>query len=156
LILLGILAIDAALLTQTFVDQEDLPTTPALISAPTADSPPTSQTDSYSSSRDYQAPEPAEKEMPPELQGEQPGPENGEIKPAQPQITLLVPKHMPLDRKIYTVKKGDTLWDISRRFTGTPYNYPEVARVNEIENPDIIYPKQRILLKRAKDSQQRQ
>ncbi len=48
--------------------------------------------------------------------------------------------------KIYEVKKGDTLWDISERYTGDPFNYPMIASDNEIKNPHFILPGQRILL----------
>lgn len=39
----------------------------------------------------------------------------------------------------YTVKPGDTLWDIAQR-NGTTYQ--EIARLNNISNPDLIYPDQ--------------
>jgi nucleoid-associated protein YgaU len=44
------------------------------------------------------------------------------------------------------VKKGDTLWAISKRFTGNPFNYPQVAKENNIKNPDLIFPGQEIRL----------
>ncbi|MCK4838519.1 MAG: LysM peptidoglycan-binding domain-containing protein, partial [Desulfobulbaceae bacterium] len=69
-------------------------------------------------------------------------------KAAQPPLTLIVPDNLPLATHIYKVKKGDTLWAISMRFTGNPYNYPSVAQENEINNPDLIFPEQPILLKR--------
>ncbi|MBE6007657.1 MAG: DUF3794 domain-containing protein [Lachnospiraceae bacterium] len=48
---------------------------------------------------------------------------------------------------IYTVRKGDTLWDIAKRFNTT---VDEILAINRIEEPDIIYPGQRVLvLKRA-------
>lgn len=48
---------------------------------------------------------------------------------------------------VYEVKPGDTLWGISERYTGSGFNYPDVARENRIRNPDLIFPEQRIEVK---------
>lgn len=41
----------------------------------------------------------------------------------------------------YTVKKGDTLWDISATFLNSPWLWPEIWHVNpHIENPHLIFP----------------
>ena len=38
------------------------------------------------------------------------------------------------------VKKGDTLYDISRKFSGHGMYYPQILLFNKIKNPKLIYP----------------
>ncbi|MDY6970119.1 MAG: LysM domain-containing protein, partial [Spirochaetota bacterium] len=45
---------------------------------------------------------------------------------------------------IYEVVKGDTLYEITEHFTGYGFDYFEVAKENNIENPDLIFPKDKI------------
>ncbi len=51
---------------------------------------------------------------------------------------------------VYVVKKGDTLWDISRKFTKENWRWPELWGINrsKVRNPHLIYPGQRIVLDR--------
>ncbi len=44
---------------------------------------------------------------------------------------------------VYIVKKGDTLWKLAKRFNTT---VAEIATVNEIDDPDVIIPGQRLLI----------
>ena len=44
---------------------------------------------------------------------------------------------------IYMVQPGDTLWKIAKRYRTTVEN---ILVVNEIENPDLIYPGQKLLI----------
>lgn len=55
----------------------------------------------------------------------------------------------------YTVKKGDTLWDLSQKFLDSPFLWPELWKENSeapIRNPHLIYPGQRIRLVPRKGS----
>lgn len=60
------------------------------------------------------------------VQAPSPAPERQEKKPA----------------KTYTVRSGDTLWRICARELGDGSRYPEVARLNGITNPNLIFPGQ--------------
>lgn len=45
----------------------------------------------------------------------------------------------------YTVQKGDTLWDLSQRFSDSPWQWPDLWQYNpDLPNPHLIYPGQRI------------
>jgi hypothetical protein len=51
----------------------------------------------------------------------------------------------------YTVKRGDTLWDISKIFLKSPWRWPELWGMNmeQIRNPHLIYPGQRLFLEKS-------
>ena len=41
----------------------------------------------------------------------------------------------------YTVRRGDTLWDISAKFLARPWLWPEIWQANpQVRNPHLIYP----------------
>lgn len=44
---------------------------------------------------------------------------------------------------LYVVRKGDTLWKLAKRFNTT---VKDIAELNNIENPDLIYPDQRFII----------
>ncbi len=45
------------------------------------------------------------------------------------------------DDEYYTIKRGDTLWDISQKFWDDPFQWPELWELNPfITNPHLIYP----------------
>mgnify|MGYP000553615536 CR=1 FL=1 len=50
----------------------------------------------------------------------------------------------------YTVRSGDTLWAVSSLFLRSPWRWPELWGMNldDIRNPHLIYPGQRLVLLR--------
>jgi LysM repeat protein len=53
----------------------------------------------------------------------------------------------------HTVKRGDTLWDISKLFLRSPWRWPELWGMNldQIRNPHLIYPGQVLVLEKSGD-----
>jgi LysM repeat protein len=63
----------------------------------------------------------------------------------EPQQTVVVPAPAPVMNPSaplnYTVKRGDTLWDISAMYLRDPWLWPEIWHVNPaVQNPHLIYP----------------
>ena len=46
----------------------------------------------------------------------------------------------PLVEIVHHVVPGDTLWYIAAHYLDDPFQYPELARLSQIINPDLIYP----------------
>ncbi len=44
----------------------------------------------------------------------------------------------------HIIVKGDTLWAIAKHYLQNPFLYPELAKLSKIENPDLIYPGNRV------------
>ena len=59
-------------------------------------------------------------------------------RPPAPVSSYKVPASIPREGVPYTIRWGDTLWDISEAFYRTPWLYPRIARFNNIRNPDRI------------------
>lgn len=58
------------------------------------------------------------------------------VEKKQPRETTKEPE------KTYTVKKGNTLWNIAKKELGDGTRYKEIAKLNNISNPNKIYPGQ--------------
>jgi LysM repeat protein len=60
--------------------------------------------------------------------------------------------NQPLEKKegaeIYTVKRGDTLWEISRQYLKNPRLWPQIWEINpQVVNPHWIYPGDKLFIK---------
>ena len=45
---------------------------------------------------------------------------------------------------VHTVRAGDNLWNILKKYNRNPMKYPAVAKYNHIRNPHLIFPNQTI------------
>ncbi|HZW88388.1 MAG TPA: LysM peptidoglycan-binding domain-containing protein, partial [Myxococcaceae bacterium] len=62
---------------------------------------------------------------------QRPAPEQGQVQTAPPEGPS----------QVHTVEKGDTLWDLSSKYLGSPWYWPKVWSYNpQIANPHWIYP----------------
>jgi len=59
-------------------------------------------------------------------------------RPVPPVRSYKVPATIPAGGANYTIRWGDTLWDIAEAFYRNPWLYPRIARFNNIRNPDLI------------------
>jgi len=59
------------------------------------------------------------------------------IKPVEAEETAFGPA---VTEDKYTVNKGDNLWEISVRSYGDGYRWTEIAKSNNLTNPNIIHP----------------
>lgn len=76
----------------------------------------------------------------------------------QPLETLPPPGQAPREQlgapTTHTVKRGDTLWEISRTYFRDPYRWPKIWALNpEIANPHWIFPGQAVRLRDARPAE---
>lgn len=64
-------------------------------------------------------------------------PKTAVVKPLTAKMTIFGPV---IEGDKYTVEKGDHLWGIAVRAYGDGYQWVELAKVNNIANPNIIHP----------------
>jgi nucleoid-associated protein YgaU len=57
---------------------------------------------------------------------------------AAPVYSYKVPQTIPSGGVAYTIRWGDTLWDISEAFYRNPRLYSRIVRHNQIGNPNSI------------------
>ena len=55
----------------------------------------------------------------------------------------LIPMESEINNSIagdtYTIRSGDNLWNIAIRAYGDGFKWPDIAKVNNLENPDLIF-----------------
>ena len=59
-------------------------------------------------------------------------------RPDAPVYSFNIPAVIPREGVNYTIRWGDTLWDISDAFYQNPYLYTRIAQYNNIRNPNYI------------------
>jgi putative chitinase len=57
----------------------------------------------------------------------------------QTQSTSTVKEQVNAAPKTYTVQSGDYLWSIAEKVYGSGYNWVDLAKANNLENPGVIY-----------------
>lgn len=61
---------------------------------------------------------------------------------AKTEHKFVMPEPTDCDDTFYTVRRGDTLWVIARNFLRRGILFSIIADCNDIENPNLIFPKQ--------------
>ena len=83
----------------------------------------------------------------------QPAPQVAAAEEAKPPATGEKLSHRKRHRpRVYTVRRGDTLWEIAEAYYGRGWHYRAIARDNrrQIHNPHWIYPKQKFHISSGK------
>jgi Tfp pilus assembly protein FimV len=56
----------------------------------------------------------------------------------------ITPKKVNADTSFYEVRKGDTLWDLAKKYRGNGYLWKEFEKYNSFTNPSRIYPREKL------------
>ncbi len=109
--------------------------------------------------------EPAKPVEPKKSPANAPAPKTVEAKKEMPEKPVVAEKQKPASQKpskqpaqkklpvissdsvIYNIKEGDTLYEVTEKYTGYGLDYPLVAKENKIKNPDLIFPEQKLKIK---------
>lgn len=64
-------------------------------------------------------------------------------------ITIVIPAELlkaslRQEDLVIVIRWGDTLWEIAERYTGDPWNYRRIAQENNIRDPNLIFPRQKL------------
>ena len=70
-----------------------------------------------------------------------------DVEPESVQMPIPLKPVLRVEEVTHIVVKGDTLWDIAKRYINDPFRYPELARLSKIRNPDLIYPGDRVRIR---------
>jgi len=75
----------------------------------------------------------------------EPIPSPGEVKLIEEEGKL-VPEGLPTTHK---VEKGENLWEIAEKYYNSGYNWVNIARENNLKNPNFIFPGQELTIPKA-------
>lgn len=62
------------------------------------------------------------------------------------QVTAKSAVKAAVKARTYTVKRGDTLWAIAKKYYGNGAKYPKIATASKIKNPNLIYVGQKLTI----------
>jgi LysM repeat protein len=81
---------------------------------------------------------------PPEVAAKEAAP-----KPGSPPTSMVTAEN----KDVYTIRRGDTLWAIAKRYLGSGLRYPTIFQSNRevINDPDLILPQQQVKVPPAQD-----
>ena len=84
---------------------------------------------------------------PPQVAAKEAAPKPGAAGSAAPSMAAAE------DKDVYTIRRGDTLWAIAKRYLGSGLRYPTIFQRNRetINNPNLIHPEQQVKVPPAQE-----